>query len=585
VKRLFVILWVLSWTGTALADIELHADVDRDQIDIHGRITLTVTIAGAGEEIGKPDLPPLRDFNAVPTGSRQNLVVSNGEITQSISYTYTLIPRKTGNLTIGRVLLETPDGRLATEPIPIAVTQATYRQPRRNQDATTRREEADPFFVEATVDQDTVYLGEQLTYTFSYYRNMGLAESNSFTPPQTTGFISVDLPPQRKRSKLIGSETYSVVSVVRAMFPTRTGTLIIGSARLRVVPDMLSNLLGRDPFQVFRGQRNAPLTAGEPRNLATRAFEIRVKPLPPVPAGLAFSGAVGDCRLGCQINEDSVSLGDPVTVSWTVTGRGRKDVIDAPRITWPEGLETYPPTTELQTSTRNDVVSETKIFSIAVVPRREGTIEIPSPQLTYFDPEKEEYRTARGRKLVLHVGPPRAGMTVTAPTQTISAAASTIRYLKPPPESWDVDETGGRGWLFAFVQIFPPVLVLGFYAWKRRSEAPEQRARGARQRHIKAARKRIAALAPSASTDRAADELSAAFRQYLIARFSFASGELLDSAWTEQLARRGCDGGDAEEAARVLEWADRARFGGGTASDMSPDRVLKLMARLDRCGA
>ena len=584
-KRLFVILCVLSWTGTALADIELRADVDRDQIDIHGRITLTVTIAGAGEAIGKPDLPPLRDFNAVPTGSRQNLVVSNGEITQSISYTYTLIPRKTGNLTIGRVLLETPDGRLATEPIPIAVTQATYRQPRRNQDATTRREEADPFFVEATVDQDTVYLGEQLTYTFSYYRNMGLAESNSFTPPQTTGFISVDLPPQRKRSKLIGSETYSVVSVVRAMFPTRTGTLIIGSARLRVVPDMLSNLLGRDPFQVFRGQRNAPLTAGEPRNLATRAFEIRVRPLPPVPAGLAFSGAVGDCRLGCQINEDSVSLGDPVTVSWTVTGRGRKDVIDAPRITWPEGLETYPPTTELQTSTRNDVVSETKIFSIAVVPRREGTIEIPSPQLTYFDPEREEYRTARGRKLVLHVGPPRAGMTVTAPTQTISAAASTIRYLKPPPESWDVDETGGRGWLFAFVQIFPPVLVLGFYAWKRRSEAPEQRARGARQRHIKAARKRIAALDPSASTDRAADELSAAFRQYLIARFSFASGELLDSAWTEQLAQRGCDGGDAEEAARVLEWADRARFGGGTASDMSPDRVLKLMARLDRCGA
>jgi len=585
VKRLLVMLWVLALTGTVLANIELRADVDRDQIDIQGRITLTITIAGAGEGIGKPDLPPLRDFNAVPTGSRQNLVVTNGVISQSISYTYTLIPRKTGNLTIGRVLLETPDGRLATEPIPIVVTQATYRQPRRNEDAKTSREEAEPFFVEATVDQDTVYLGEQLTYTFSYYRDMGLTESNSFTPPQTTGFISVDLPPQRKRSKLIGSETYSVVSVVKAMFPTRTGALIIGSARLRVVPDMLSNLLGRDPFQVFRGQRNAPLTAGEPRNLATRAFEIRVKPLPPVPAGLAFSGAVGECRLGCQINEDSVSLGDPVTVSWTVTGRGRKDVIDAPRITWPEGLETYPPTTELQTSTRNDVVSETKIFSIAVVPRREGTIEIPSPQLTYFDPDREEYRTARGRKLVLHVGPPRAGMTVAAPTQTISAAASTIRYLKPPPESWDVNEAGGRGWLFTFIQIFPPVLVLGFYAWKRRSEAPEQRARGARQRHIKAARKRIAALDRSASTDRAADELSAAFRQYLVARFSFASGELLDTAWTEQLAQRGCDSGDAEEAGRVLEWADRARFGGGTASDMSPDRVLKLMTRLDRCGA
>jgi hypothetical protein len=573
--------------GPAAGEVTIQASVDQDAISLEGEVVLTVTVSGETEDLGAPQLPPLPEFVSVGTGSRQNLVIVNGQVSKSTSYTFTLMPRQTGRLVIGPVTIETPRGKLATEPITISVTQAGSHQPARPEAPRSGREDRrrtpDPFYVEAGTDKRTVYLGEQLTYTFSFFRNISVSETNNFTPPQTTGFISVDLPPQRKRTQIIDGETYSVVQVVTAMFPTRTGVMTIGPARLRVVPDMISNLLGRDPLNWLRGGRRSPLTSGEPRNLATRAFEIDVKPLPPPPTGKSFSGAVGTCQLACDISADSVGVGDPVTVIWTLTGIGRKDVVDAPQIEWPAGVETYPPTTELTTSTRDDVVRETKVFKIAVVPRREGTITIPAPELTYFNPKRAQYETARGRLLNLTVGPPRSGIAMAAPTQTISAAASTIRYLKSAPEQWETGQAGTRVLPFMLLQLAAPLAVAVFFVWKRRFEAPEQRARGARQRAMRHARKQIAALADHSDTRRVADELSTAFRRYLTARFSLSPGDLLSRDWLEPLRAGGCAAADAEAAERVLQWADQARFGGGSRAEISPRKVLELMQRLDKC--
>ena len=580
----FACVLILAGAGSVYAETELRAEVDFDQIDMNGQIVLTVTVSG-DQEVGQPRIPVFKGFITQATGSRQNMVISGGTVSNSTSYTYTLIPRQTGRLTIDPITLDTPSGRLATQPIPVTVTAATYQQPRQQADVgrTTRQEKAKPFFVEAAVNQDSIYLGEQLTYTFRYFRNVSVNETNNYSPPQTSGFISVDLPPQRKHTRMIDGETYRVVEVRTAMFPTRTGPLIIGQARLRVVPDVLSNLLGRDPFGMFRGQGRRPLTEGEPRNLATRAFEIKVLPLPPVPPGKTFSGAVGEVRLATEISSTSVGLGDPVTLKWTISGKGRKDLVDAPQVAWPDGVETYPPTTTLATSTRNDVVTETKAFSIALVPRQEGTITIPAPELTYFNPSSRRYETARGRVVELKVGPPRSGMTMAIPTQTISAAASTIRYIKPPPEEWTAQEAGGSTWLFLLFQILPPVIVLAGWAWKRRMEAPDIRSRGARFREQKVARKRVGAVSESDGAA-AAREISAAFRQYLMARFKLPPGDLLDLTWQDQLRTQGCQDEDLVEIRGVLEWADRARFGGGSNGSVSPGAVLNLMDRLDKCG-
>lgn len=589
-KRVLLLLALVTLIAPAArADLTVQSEVDRAQIDMNSQITLTVTVKGDDNNIGTPQLPPIPDFVTTGTGSRENLLIQNGLISRSRTYTYSLIPRKAGKLTIGPVTVTSDARTVKTAPITVTVTasalspQTRRNVPSTNSGRTERRTNSKPFFVEAEIDKDTVYLGEQVTYTFSYYRNVALTESNTYSPPQTTGFISVPLPPNRRRTTVIDGESYNVVQVVSAMFPTRTGELTIGPARLRVVPDVFSNLLGRDPFGWF-GRSGSRLTSGEPRNLATRSKEVFVKPLPRPPAGLVFSGAVGKCALGASISADSVGVGDPVTITWTLSGKGRMDLVDPPRVDWPNGLETYPPTTDLATSTDRDIVAETKTFSVAVVPRKQGTITIPAPEVTYFDPADTRYKVARARALTLRVGPPRAGITTAAPTQTISASASTIRYLKPSPTQFTRHETERTEIWFVLLHLLPPLFIGVLYAWRRHTEAPEQRARGARQKAVKSARARLAAARKISSADTLAQEISAAFRDYLAARFGLSTGELIDSSWADRLHQSGCANDDVQLADKVMNWTNRARFGGGAADpDISPDAVLKLMERLDKC--
>jgi hypothetical protein len=113
-------------------------------------------------------------------------------------------------------------------------------------------------------------------------------------------------------------------------------------------------------------------------------------------------------------------------------------------------------------------------------------------------------------------------------------------------------------------------------------EAPDIRSRGARLREQKVARKRVGAVSESDGTA-AAREISAAFRQYLMARFQLPPGDLLDASWQDQLRSQGCADHDLKEIRGILEWADRARFGGGANGSMSPEAVLNLMDRLDKC--
>ncbi len=583
-RTLFILGMVLALSRPVAAEPELAAEVDFDRIDTKGHVTLTVTVSGSQEAL-RPVMPALTDFIVQATGSRQNMVVSGGTIENSTSYTYSLIPRRAGALVIPPITLHTSTGQISTQPIHITVTEARYEAPRNQtaQNRTARRGAPEPFFIEAEVSSDTVYLGEQVTYTFRYYRSAAVSETNNYTPPQTSGFISVDLPPQRKLTRIVDGETYRVVEVLTAMFPTRPGDLSIGPARLRVVPDLISNLLGRDPFSIFRGQGGRPLTEGEPKDLATEALRIHVRPLPSPPAGKSFSGAVGECSLASDLSSHSMSLGDPVTLTLTVSGKGRKDVVDAPVIRWPEGIETYPPTTNIQSTVRNDIVAETKVFSIALVARRQGRVVIPAPELTYFNPASRRYETARARELTLEVGPPRAGFAVATPTATISPASSTIRYLKPSPSEWEPGPQA-PGTLFVVLQVAPPVFVVAGWIWRRQRETPQARLRGAREREIKTARRRVSAMS-AADGLTAAREISTAFRQYLVARFALPPGELLDAEWQDSLATKGCEDHELREIRQVLEWADRARFGGGVDRTVTPEMVLNLMQRLDKCAA
>ena len=98
-------------------------------------------------------------------------------------------------------------------------------------------------FVTAYVDDDTPYLGQQITYTFKFYRRSALFPSFGrygqprFSPPGFSGFWKIQEPDQDEYTEIIGSNRYQVVELTTVLFPTVVGTLVIEPAGLTVPID------------------------------------------------------------------------------------------------------------------------------------------------------------------------------------------------------------------------------------------------------------------------------------------------------------------------------------------------------------
>ena len=159
------------------AELNFTAGVDRTTVGLGEQITLTVTVEG--NNIGgapRPQLPALPDFNQLGSTSSQSTSVQfvNGRMSQqqTISFIYFLSPKKLGELVIGPCKLDFRGSTYQTQPIAITVTRESQapvqRQP--GPGPTPRGGRASDYVrLGAGADRTSVYVGEQVTVTYTFY--------------------------------------------------------------------------------------------------------------------------------------------------------------------------------------------------------------------------------------------------------------------------------------------------------------------------------------------------------------------------------------------------------------------------------
>jgi hypothetical protein len=210
---------------------------------------------------------------------------------------------------------------------------------------------------------------------------------------------------------------------------------------------------------------------------------LDVKPLPPnAPAN--FSGAVGNFAMTAEASPKSLQVGDPITVTATISGRGNFDRMNAPALEDERGWHKYPPSSKFKQD--DDIgISGGKNFEIVLSPNEKKSA-IPPLAFTYFDPIKENYVTARSAPVPIQV---QGGG---APAPTVAAAPSVAATpppaeTKPSPKPQDIlYQLPARGRLQSFTplyarpvfwtaQIAPLIALLGFMGWKIRQAKIDNR--------------------------------------------------------------------------------------------------------------
>src|SRR5881392_1038474 len=499
--RFFAVLGVIASAQFAYADSpSVTAVLNSSDAAVGETVHLEIRVAGA-RGADAPDEIMVDGLEIRRTGTSQRIEMNNLSLTSSVVYDYTVMPLRAGRFTIPPQTIRVGNNSLRTPALTLNVADSPGRSSgtRPGRDAAAASASS-LVFAELIVPSKTAYVGEivpvQIRMGFDPRVRPRLVE-----PPEITGqgFTAQKLQQSGENTETISGRPYEVVTFKTAIAAARAGRFEIGPVKAKaqvVVPRRQSapRSRPRSPFDLF--DRDDPFSdpffsnpfsqLGERREVEIKSepVALEVKPLPKN-APPSFSGAIGNFTMATDANPKSLQVGDPITVTSTLSGRGNFDRVNAPVIEDERGWHKYPPSSKFK---QDDEVglSGTKTFETVLSPN-EKKQSLPLLAFSYFDPVKEQYVTLRSEAMPItvqggtaatqNVATPQPASSRTSGTTPTRAAPAAATAAKPPETLYQLTERPRATESFApiykrrvfwGVQVISLLALIGFAVWKIR---------------------------------------------------------------------------------------------------------------------
>src|SRR5205809_3893830 len=405
-QRVFIAVFGLIATAQfAHADSpSVTAVLNSSEAALGETIQLEIRITGArGAEA--PDEIMVDGLEIHRTGTSQRIEMNNLSLTSSVVYDYTVMPLRAGRFTIPPQTIRVGSNSVRTPALTLNVADSSGRSSGARPGRDTQAVGANNLvFAELIVPSKTAYVGEivpvQIRMGFDPRVRPRLIE-----PPEITGqgFTAQKLQESGQNSETINGRPYDVVTYKTAIAAARAGKFEVGpvKAKAQVLvprPRSAPRSRSRSPFDLFDLDdpfsdpffSNPFAQIGERREIEINSepVALEVKPLPPN-APPSFSGAIGNFTMLTDAKPKDVQVGDPITVTTEISGRGNFDRVNAPAVEDERGWHKYPPSSKFKQDDEVGI-SGTKTFETVLSPN-EKKQAVPVLAFSYFDPAKEQY--------------------------------------------------------------------------------------------------------------------------------------------------------------------------------------------------
>ncbi len=550
---LVICLCVIMCRTAVAADVNVTSRVNRTNITLSDQLLLVVTLTGS--DAGKteePKLEPMPDFTIHDRRSERRTTIVNFQISHTLTYTYYLYPEKPGIFDVGAVSVNIGNDVITAPAIKVTVISGPKSQtPVDTGDGVAESAGDINVFITANVDKKEAYVGEQVTFTFELYRAIPISANNEYDPPVSTGFWSVDLPEIPTSRKRVRSNEYTTNTLKKALFPTTSGELTIGSATFEYS-------IQRSIFEASPSKR-----------LRTQPITINVKPLPERGKPDGFGGAVGNFELSSDISSTTVRAGDVMTVRVSVNGTGNLDLISTIGEPDLSKFRTYDPKITEQISNSGFTVGGMKTWEYVVIPKEQGSATIGPFTLSYFNPDSETYHTITTQPYVLNVTPSAAVSVSDAPERGgegfFRSIATDIRYIKPEKTALgSISKKIYTKISFYLFYILPLSAFIVSYAHKRRRDTIERNTGLKRKLNAhKHAQRRLGEasdMLKSNDIKALCGKLHETIINYIGDMLNIDTGSLTVGDIEQALTKNGVESEYAEHIRKTLEMCDFVRF-------------------------
>jgi hypothetical protein len=362
---------------------ELVASVDRSRLSSGETVELTLESTDV-TQFGKPDLAPLEPLFEV-RGTRQvnQLNTLSGENRATTRWIVTLLPRQNGSVVIPPLQL----GELQSQPITLQVVES---------DTPDNPNKRAPVFIDASLDQTSVYVQAQAILTLRIYHSVSLYDDSSLPPLQIPDARIEQLGDSRTYEKDIDGQRHGVIEMRYAIYPQHSGELIIPAQVFNAA--LVDAQPAQDAAQVPKSGKQMPVTSTE------LLLTVKAKPIT-YPADAPWLPARSlSLSESWSPEPDHTQVGDSLTRSLTVTAEGLSST-QLPPLPGTDvgGLRRYPdqPVLGNQNSERGLVGSRED--REALVPTRTGAIELPTVDVVWWNTFEDHLEHSSLPARTLHV--------------------------------------------------------------------------------------------------------------------------------------------------------------------------------------
>jgi hypothetical protein len=305
---------------------------------------------------------------------------------------------------------------------------------------------------------------------------------------------------------------------------------------------------------------------------------IEAVPLPAEGRPPGFDAAsVGRFQIAARLDRDRVSVGEAVTLTVTVSGRGNLRNLAPPKLGQLDGWKSYEPKISVEVApVENDVIAGKKSVEYLLLPERAGVTSVPPFELPFFDPALKVYLVEKTSPLRIEVlgeassAPGGKGGAV-GPAPLVAAGGientlpAEIRPLRARPGlRRDVMATFYRSRGFVGAVAAPPLAFgLTVLVGRVRGRLAQETLRSRRRKLRRLLRRRLGAAEAHMEAGRTAPfyiEIDRVLGEILVARLGQATGGLSRDELHALLLARGLTAALADRTLAELEECDRARF-------------------------
>jgi len=548
--------------------------------------------------------PPFTGFEASGPMTGQSVSIVNGSYSQSVTYSYYLIPKSEGTFTIGPASITCAGKTVTSNSLTIKVVKGSPGNSPQPATASSQPGNSNPtaatdvsgensnLFIRIEPSKTKMYEGEEVTATIKIYMRVSVESVQPQDAPAFSGFYSEDVTPTNKGQLAPTRATVNGVSYMvgilkqNVLFPQHTGKIKIEPFTAQCIVDQ--PVKTNNIFAQFFGGSYKRVQY----NVKSESTAVEVMPLPKTEK--AFSGAVGEFTLKGELDKNKVKANDAINLTITISGNGNLKLIDTLPLKFPSDFDRYDPKISDHFTINASGVSGTRTFNYLLVPRHPGNYKIPPVEFTYFNPKKKAYVTLSIPEMNIDVAKgdnTNSSVTVSGPVnkEDIKVIGSDIRYIHAGHEAfYRTDDFFLYSFPF-YAGILAPILTfLGFIIARRRyvemnKDTLAVKKRGATrmaQKRLKIAHKSIA----TGNKEVFYAELLSALNGYFSNKFSIPLADLSRDTISASLTQKNVSPETIQMANKTLDDCEFARYAPATVTGNLEEvyaSAVKLLTQLE----